>query len=176
MTVHAGRIKIIDDYQMITILLKEDYTMNDKERMERALPLLLRMKDCVRKGRMRSDDNGKTFLVLSSLSEYQSRIGRPATVSEIAHITGLALPNVSRLLTPIEQQGLIERVKEGRSVSIIITEQGNAVLADQRDVMLEGLGRALGELGDDELETYFAITEKILSSLEEYCEEGGADV
>ena len=61
-------------------------------------------------------------------------------------------------------------------MSIIITEQGNAVLADQRDVMLEGLGRALGELGEDELETYFAITEKILSSLEEYCEEGGADV
>ena len=59
---------------------------------------------------------------------------------------------------------------------VIVTEQGNAVLADQRDVMLEGLGRALGELGDDELETYFAITEKILSSLEEYCEEGGADV
>ena len=77
---------------------------------------------------------------------------------------------------PEEFEEIKERVKEGRSVSIIITEQGNAVLADQRDVMLEGLGRALGELGDDELETYFAITEKILSSLEEYCEEGGADV
>lgn len=146
--------------------------MENKERTERALSLILRMKDCIRRNRMRSEDNGKTFLVLSSLSEYQGRIGRPATVSEIAHITGLALPNVSRLLTPIEQQGLIERVKEGRSVSVIITEQGSAVLEQQRGTLLGGLEQALEVLSDEEAETYFAINEKLINELEKFCDEG----
>ncbi len=150
--------------------------MTEKERTERALSLLLRMKDCVRKSKLRSEDNGKTFLVLSSLGEYQTRIGRPATVSEIAHITGLALPNVSRLLTPIEQQGLIERVKDGRSVSVVITERGGKVLAEQRDVLMDGLNGALASLGESELETYFRLTEKVLEALEKYCEKGEDDV
>lgn len=145
--------------------------MDKKKRTELALSMILRMKNCIRKNRLRADDNGKTFLVLSSLSEYQSRLGRPSTVTEISHITGLALPNVSRVLTPIEQQGLIERVKEGRTVSIIITEAGRKTLERQGYMLLSGLEEALESLTDEEAETYFAINEKLLSQLEKHTEE-----
>lgn len=94
---------------------------------EQLIALMLRMNDCLHRYKQQAD-SGKTFMVLGSLREYERRRGRPVTVTEIAHASGLALPNVSRLLAPIEQAGLIERVKSGRTVNVIVTEEGNRQL------------------------------------------------
>ena len=60
--------------------------------------------------------------------------------------SGLAMPNVSRLLVPLEQEGLICREKNGRTVSVIITQKGNAALEERSAEMRRYITAALNAL------------------------------
>lgn len=140
--------------------------MNDNKDAERALSLIFRFKDCMRRYKAQTEDRGKKFVILGSLREYEARNGRPVTVSEIARISGLAMPNVSRLLKPFEKEGLIQRKRSGRTVSVILTPEGDAALAAQRDLFEQDIASALGMLGEEERSRYLACREKILSFFE----------
>ena len=91
---------------------------------DRVVSLFLRLKDCARKYKQLTENRGKTFIILASLREYELKNGRHLTVGDIAENSGLALPNVSRLLAPAEKQGLIRREKCGRNVNVTLTEEG----------------------------------------------------
>ena len=103
--------------------------MDNTVKAEQIISLMLRLKDCLKKYSQQCDC-GKNIMILGSLYEYERRLGRPESVSEIAHASGLALPNVSRLLVPLELEELITREKNGRKVSVIITENGRERLKE----------------------------------------------
>ena len=140
--------------------------MTDKDQADQVVSIFLRFKDCIRKYKQRVTGGKKSFIVLGSLLEYQLRTGRPVSVTEISRISGLALPNVSRLLVPLEQDGLICREKTGRTVSVIITEKGDAMLKSQWTEIIEDIKTALSNLSDEEYSAFTSAGEKILSSLE----------
>ena len=101
-----------------------------RESAERAASMLLRYKDCMRRYKSRTEDRGRKFKVLGSLREYEIRNGSPVTVSEISRDSGLAMPNVSRLLKPFERDGLIRREKRGRTV--YVTERAAFLSAGEK--------------------------------------------
>ena len=137
-----------------------------RESAERAASMLLRYKDCMRRYKSHTDDRGKKFKVLGSLREYEMRNGSPVTVSEISRDSGLAMPNVSRLLKPFERDGLIRREKHGRTVYVTITPKGNEALEAQREIFIGDIAAALGILTDAERHAFLSAGEKILQALE----------
>lgn len=72
---------------------------------DRVVSLFLRLKDCARKYKQLTENRGKTFIILASLREYELKNGRHLTVGDIAENSGLALPNVSRMLAPRGKAG-----------------------------------------------------------------------
>ena len=139
--------------------------MQLNEDAERLIELMFRLRNCLHRYRQQTD-RGRTYVMLGSLREYEKHRGRPVTVSEIAHASGLALPNVSRLLVPLEQEGLICREKNGRTVSVIITQKGNAALEERSAEMRRYITAALNALTDEEYAAFASASEKILFSLE----------
>lgn len=136
--------------------------MLDEMCTDRAAALFFRFKDVMH--RIPPPGAGKTFSVLGGLHEFESRHKRPVTISEIARFSGLAMPNVSRLLRPFEEKGLIKKVKSGRSVSVTITEKGYAELGKFRRKFIENISAALSVLTPEEREYFLSCAEKILDN------------
>lgn len=133
---------------------------------DRVVSLFLRLKDCARKYKQLTENRGKTFIILASLREYELKNGRHLTVGDIAENSGLALPNVSRLLAPAEKQGLIRREKCGRNVNVTLTEEGEKKLAGWLDDFWRDIALALKALTPEETEAFATGFEKILDSFE----------
>lgn len=132
----------------------------------RVVSLFLRLKDCARKYKQLTENRGKTFIILASLREYELKNGRHLTVGDIAENSGLALPNVSRMLAPAEKQGLIRREKCGRNVNVTLTEEGEKKLAGWLDDFWRDIVLALKALTPEETEAFATGFEKILDSFE----------
>lgn len=133
---------------------------------DRVVSLFLRLKDCARKYKQLTENRGKTFIILASLREYELKNGRHLTVGDIAENSGLALPNVSRLLAPAEKQGLIRREKCGRNVNVTLTEEGEKKLAGWLDDFWRDIALTLKALTPEETEAFATGFEKILDSFE----------
>lgn len=133
---------------------------------DRVVSLLLRLKDCTRKYKQATENRGRTFMILASLREYELKYGRHVTVGDISAQSGLALPNVSRLLAPTEKQGLIRREKSGRNVSVTLTEEGEKKLAGLFDGFMRDIALALDALTPEETEAFATGFEKMLDSFE----------
>ena len=142
--------------------------MDEREGAEYAASMILRARDCVRRYKMRTGENGKQFMILGSLRGRDNRTGRPTTVTEMARATGRALPNVGRLLKPLEEEGLLRRERQGRTVHVVITPAGDALLAAQREDFVRDICVALGALTNEERDIFLASCEKLLTRLEEH--------
>ena len=138
--------------------------MSGTESAERAVSLFFRLKDSMH--RFKSLDADKTFAVLGGLRELESRLQRPLTISEIARFSGLAVPNVSRVLRPLEQRGLTARVKRGRTVNVVITAAGYETLEKHRQNFIKKIAAALNALDENERELFLSCAEKMLDVLE----------
>ena len=144
--------------------------MPDENPAERALSLMFRLKDCIRILRARTDENDRKIVMLAGLREYELHNGSPVTMSEIAKISGLKLPNVCRLLQPFESDGLVQREKRGRTVYVTVTQKGNEALKERYGKLLDELQRDVFEaLDEDEAQSFIAGFEKIIRQLEKKC-------
>ena len=133
---------------------------------DRVVSLFLRLKDFARKYKQKQENRGKTFMILASLREYELKYGRPVTVGDIAEKAGLALPNVSRLIAPVEKQGLIRREKSGRNVSVTLTAEGEKKLDDSLNDFMRDVALALEALTPEEKEAFATGFEKMLDAFE----------
>ena len=90
-----------------------------------------------------------------------------ATPSRLAGRMGVALPTVSKKLTVLENQQLIERKMsdvDRRQTFIFVTEKGNSLLDEKYRSFARALSNASGKLGQDKLNELCDI----LSQLGEY--------
>ena len=90
-----------------------------------------------------------------------------ATPSRLAGRMGVALPTVSKKLTALENQQLIERKMsdvDRRQTFIFVTEKGNSLLDEKYRSFARALSNASGKLGQDKLNELCDI----LSQLGEY--------
>lgn len=148
--------------------------MQLNEDAERLIELMFRLRNCLHRYRQQTD-KGRTYVMLGSLREYEKRRGKPVTVSEIAHASGLALPNVSRLLTPLEQSGLVERVKCGRTVNVIVTKEGERRLKEYWDGFTTLIAEALEGIGQEEKDALLYAGAKIADHMERHTAKGASE-
>lgn len=122
--------------------------MEQFDNAEKIVSAFFRLKDCLRRYRQTASGIDRKFIILGSLREYETTHGRPVTMTEIARTTGIALPNVSRVLAPLEREGYIVRRKNGRTVSVVTTVRAEEELQKQWLVLLQEINEALGPLDE----------------------------
>lgn len=141
--------------------------MADAINTERFLSILFRFNDLVRIYRSKHSKNGRTFMALYELRHYNEEHEKPITMTEVSQITGLAPPNVCRLLKPLEQAGYVCREKCGRVVSVIVTEKGETFINEQQQIIKQLVSSAVESLTEEEFDNYIACSEKIISAMQE---------
>ena len=104
------------------------------------------------------------YLILSILAESGELYQR-----QICEITYKDRPNMTRLLNILEKDGLVKRISEanGRKINKIrLTEKGAKMHAKIKPYMLELRDDAVKDIKKEELETCFAIMNKMMANLE----------
>ncbi|MCD8040358.1 MAG: winged helix-turn-helix transcriptional regulator [Clostridia bacterium] len=110
-------------------------------------------------------EESRKFLVLSNIHDYEVQNGRQITISDISKISGMAVPNVSRFLRPLEESGYIERQRIGRTVYLHVTTDGDQVLAAKFKEISDILRVTLDGLSEEKIEIYLKCGEKICTAL-----------
>ncbi len=91
---------------------------------------------------------------LSALSV--AGFGGPDTVSELSAAEGVSLPTMSRMVSALEADGLVQRtgdVRDGRIARLAVTEKGLRVLQEGRARRTAQVNEILQELSEEELES-----------------------
>lgn len=94
--------------------------------------------------------------------------GGPVTVSELATSEGVSVPTVSRIVSALRADGLVERtgdVRDGRITRVAVTEKGMRVLKEGRDRRTAQVDEILQALSAEELgsvDRALAALERIL--------------
>ncbi len=88
----------------------------------------------------------------------------PLTLGALAEVEGVAPPTVTKIVTKLQQQGLVERVVDPgdrRVARVSITRSGDDLLAESRERKTEWLARRLSTLESEDLEVLARSAELI---------------
>ena len=102
---------------------------------------------------------------------YLNRHEQTPSQAELARFLEISPPAVTNSLKRLETEGYIGREcskEDGRNNVIRITEKGRSVLNDTRHRFSEVDKAMLGELSEDEIETFCALTEKMYDNLKTF--------
>jgi len=119
----------------------------------------------------RTADGGLTATQLSALATIESR--GPLRLGDLATHEGIAPPTVSRLVDHLENAGLVRREtdrRDGRSVLVGLTSEGEALLAELRSTGTLLLETAMASLDDRDqrlLTEAVPVLERLLEALGE---------
>lgn len=81
--------------------------------------------------------------------------GGPTTISDLAQAEQVSPPTMSRLVSALEGQGLVERkpdVHDGRVVHVAATSEGARLLLQARRARVELLATRIGDLDPSDIE------------------------
>lgn len=81
--------------------------------------------------------------------------GGPTTISDLAEAEQVSPPTMSRLVSALEGQGLVERkpdVHDGRVVHVAATPEGARLLLQARRARVELLATRIGDLDPSDIE------------------------
>ena len=107
----------------------------------------------LRRVRQHDPQSGLSAARLSALSVIV--YGGPITVSALAHAEQVQLPTISRLVSSLQHEGLVERdvdTGDRRVVRIRATDEGRGVLEEARRRRIADLAAALGDLSREDFE------------------------
>lgn len=94
------------------------------------------------------------------------------TQQELARALLVTKGNVTQLLDAMEQDGLLERRREGRAKRIHLTEQGRRRRADLVALQEAEIAADLAALDDDEMQTLIRLLRKVDHSLTRHVTKG----
>jgi DNA-binding MarR family transcriptional regulator len=107
------------------------------------------------------------FTLIEALAE--AELGR-LRLSALASKTNATLPRLSRVVTALEQKGLVMRApcdEDGRAINAVLTEAGRAAYAASRGRYESAVRRMVMDgLGDESVESLAAVTFAILNKLD----------
>ncbi|TXR57738.1 MarR family winged helix-turn-helix transcriptional regulator [Quadrisphaera setariae] len=92
----------------------------------------------------------------------------PVRVSEVAELMGLDLSTVSRQVSHLRRDGLVESTPDaddGRSQRLSVTDAGRALLRDERHRMVDRLVERLVDWDDAELAEITALIGRLTADL-----------
>ncbi len=139
--------------------------MVTEEQVSRFVKAFLNMSEGVRRSGLYNDDMSRQLCALHGISSCQAQNGRRMTITDVSNITGMALSNVSRFLRPLEEKGLVERRKEGRTVYLNMTAEGERLYNEKIAAVRVILYEMLGALTENETETFLNCSEKMSDAL-----------
>lgn len=145
--------------------------MATDEQITRFVHAFLSMSENMRKSGVYNDDMLRQLCVLHNIRNCQAQNGRRMTITDVSNVTGMALSNVSRFLRPLEERGLIEREKEGRTIYLNITAAGERLFDERVAAVRKILHEMLGALSEEEADIFLSYSEKFSETLNNIIEQ-----
>ncbi|ACI51567.1 transcriptional regulator, MarR family [Gluconacetobacter diazotrophicus PA1 5] len=99
---------------------------------------------------------------------YLGQLPAPVRQTALARVLDIEAPSLARLLDVLERQGLIVRIRDEedrRSNLVRLTRQGHAIEQQVRQAADSVSARLLATVTDDELQTCYAVFDRIDSAL-----------
>lgn len=110
---------------------------------------------------------GSRWLLMGALDRY----GEPPTLSELSQDALLSLQNVSRMVSAMEADGLVERFSKpggGRRIYVRLTPRGEEVKARTHDRGVLFTSGMLAGLSPDDLARAQDIVDRLMANLEKF--------
>lgn len=145
--------------------------MAKEEDLDRFIKYFLDMTNSLRGADFYDKENTRKLHALVAIHNFEINSGKQITISDISRITGIAMPNVSRFLRPLEEGGYVERQRIGRTVYLHITADGDQLLAAKLDEMGSYLSEMLDVLDEEETAIFLNCSEKISAALHNIIEQ-----
>ncbi|MCD8372133.1 MAG: ArsR family transcriptional regulator [Clostridia bacterium] len=145
--------------------------MTNEEDLKRFIKSFMEITQSLRSTDFYDRENSKKLHALQAIHKFEEENGKQMTISDISRITGIAMPNVSRFLRPLEESGYIERQRIGRTVYLHITADGDQLLAAKMAEMSDYLSEMLEALTEEEKAAYLTCSEKISAALHNIIEQ-----
>lgn len=115
-------------------------------------------------------DSGLTHFDYATLSILSASENRTLRMSELASLTNATLPRLSRVVTKLEERGLVRREpcpQDGRATNAVITQDGRrTLLAATPGHVATVRTHVLDALDADQQEQLRAITDAVLARLD----------
>jgi DNA-binding MarR family transcriptional regulator len=109
------------------------------------------------------------LVVLATINEYGQ-----SPVSDLAGVLQVKVPTISRMISALEDDGLVSRKKsntDGRGILVSLTAKGRRVYQQANRQSLSGFSKALGELTDTQIAALSALAIKLESlSIDSDCD------
>ena len=123
--------------------------MGEHQMQEALLQAWMAMEVCIRGNRLLSDLSMNEMLICNTL--YGRRQGAPVTATELCAKTQLLKSQMNRILTSMEEQGLIRRERDSRdkrAVWVYLQEAALPRYLQEHDRVLGIVDRVCGALGE----------------------------
>lgn len=101
---------------------------------------------------------------------YLRRVDEEVNPGDLARQLNVSTARIAALLKKLEQKGLVERcgsTRDARRTVVRLTPVGRAYVAEKEACLLDKIERLFEKVGQDELEHYVRISQKIARALEE---------
>ncbi len=129
--------------------------MPGKDRADRFSALFIDISDEARNLFPQPSAAGRQVFVLRRIRDFESENGQSLIATDIGKMANMAPPNISRLLKPLEEDGLIEREKDGRNSNLHITKKGDEFLARHDEELAQSINDILARFSDEELDELY---------------------
>lgn len=151
--------------------------MNSQDKIQRAVGQFIRLDRLHRSAIERQVGEMGLHRSQHRLLIHLSRSQKALSQAELARLLEVSPPAVTATLKRLEAEGYIKREcskEDGRNNVTRITDKGRAVLDDTRS-RFSAVDRAMLQgLGDEEIEMFCSLTDRMYQNLKNY-EEGGFD-
>lgn len=134
--------------------------MNEQEASAKLMAELYDINHMIRNIHLKNEQSFGDWRILSMIHHHTKISGEGIKASTIAELLKVSLPTVSQRAADFEQQGYIYRkqsAKDRRVYYLRLTEDGEKVISERRDVLTEKCIKAAEGLGTEKTRQLYSL-------------------
>lgn len=139
---------------------------------------LMRFQRTQRKAPLHEKCNRSEVMLIGAILHLQMESEEPVTVSRLSQKLGVTTPTVTKLLSAMEEKGIVERTvsrRDRRKIIVSFTEEGLEMGKKAQEHFMQDLSNLVALLGEEDTRSLIRILNKVAKDHEKRTEVGEVD-